>query len=173
MTVEIRINNKAFAQLEAAPQVLEDAAIEALTRAGAIFESQAAKNVPVVFGVLRGSVFSELRGSRAQGYEEIVAAGGPSAPYARTVEYGGPPRRVPFFALMRWAKKKFSLEESSAWLVARKVQERIEIQGTKGQYPFNRAWGQRKDEIIRQVRNIIRRAVRTFMKGASGPEAAS
>jgi hypothetical protein len=124
MKIEITID-----RLKLDPSAIAEAIKAALIESGALLEKEIRQRTPQGVGGaqsgLRGSIFSELRGS--EGLLESITSS--SLPYAAPVEFGTVPHFPPVRALIPWVEKFLTLEqgqtaEGVAFAVARAIARR-------------------------------------------------
>lgn len=97
-------------------------------------------------GGLRGSVFSELRGTPAR-REGVVAS---SLFYAPIVEVGRRPgKRPPIAPILLWVRRKLGLSGTEAQQAAFLITRKIGARGTEGAHMFERAF-QKLEPYARQ-----------------------
>lgn len=56
------------------------------------------------------------------------------APYAPVIEYGSRPHIAPLRPLLQWVRRKFGVDDKSAYAIAKGVQNAIAARGTKPRY---------------------------------------
>lgn len=104
---------------------------------------------PVDRGILRGSIFTEVKPGTGRMLVQGLVATGKQAPYAPYVEYGTRPHWMPIKPLKAWAARVLH-DESAAYM----VQRSIAMRGTKPK-PF---FGPAIEEGRRDAPGIMRDA---------------
>ena len=112
---------------------------------GGLLEGQVKQRTPTDTGVLRASVFSELR-ITGQSLEEIISS---PLVYGTPVEFGSKPHFPPPDALKAWARRKLG-DEKLAFVVARAIAKR----GTKPNNMFQDAWDANVGQVQQMLDNI-------------------
>jgi hypothetical protein len=127
----------------------EKRATGAMNESLAFLQAEVQKRTPHgVTGVLRGSIFTELRGTPLDQFQGIVAPGA-EATYAYWVEEGrGPGTPPPFQAIKRWViAKGLGGSEKEINQITGAIRWWIHAFGTKGQHMFRDTYEACKDRI--------------------------
>lgn len=98
-----------------------------------------------VSGLLRGSIFTEITGVRAN-LTGVIAT---SSIYGEPVELGSKPHWAPIGPLKLWALRVLG-DEGAAYAVRWKIKQK----GTKGAFMFKRAFEQSKSFIASQQQEL-------------------
>jgi hypothetical protein len=133
-SITIQVNVKAaYASLD--PDVYAKRMRAGMGEATTYLKGLVQVETPVDEGILRGGIFTDIRGEGI-GIHGIVAPGGGSRDYAAVVENGRRPgaRMPPPQALRNWLRHH-GLPESMAFVVARSIARK----GTKGAHMFAKA----------------------------------
>jgi hypothetical protein len=156
-----------MAQLERAPDIVNEELTRALEGVGARFETIGAEEAPEGAlggaGGLKGSVFAELRGSP---FRELVA--GWSAAYADYVVRGRRPGKMPPEApIALWVQKVLEVGESDLATAVFLVRRAIGRRGTPGN-PFDVRTLLRMEPIAQAELDAAAERVVARIEGVSG-----
>lgn len=127
-------------------------------------EREVSTRTPINAGLLRNSVFAEVRGASDLFPGRLVAGIGET--YASYVELGTRPHWPNVQALRLWVKRKFSLRTETdvtrvAFLVGRKISQR----GTKAHRMLERGVSAVDAQMGRTVRRWEQSIIRTMREG--------
>lgn len=127
-------------------------------------EREVATRTPINTGLLRNSVFAEVRGASELFPGRLVAGIGET--YASFLEFGTRPHWPNLQALRLWAKRKFSLRTETevnrvAFLVGRKISQR----GTKAHRMLERGVSAVDAQMGREVKQWAQEIVRAMAEG--------
>jgi len=112
-------------------------------------------------GLLRGSIFHEMRGD-AQGVSGVV---GSPLNYALPVELGTKPHFPPLAPLQDWVEKKLGVDKSESRQVAFLIARKIARKGTKAQHPFERGLSDNARQTVALIEAAIPRIVARLEQG--------
>jgi HK97 gp10 family phage protein len=113
-----------------ARQVAQQEMGQAVFEVVELIADKARTRAPVNLGILRSSIFTEVKPGTGQTLVTGLVATGKQAPYARFVESGTKPHWAPIAPLKAWARRVLGDEQA-----AYAVQHAIAQRGTKAQ-PF-------------------------------------
>lgn len=170
MTVRLRRFGLIFDPQQATHAMAKENTAE-LQALGGDIEREVAVRTPNVMGLLRDSVFAEVRGASELFPGRLVAGIGET--HASYVELGTRPHWPDVKALRIWAKRKFQLRTEAevnrvAFLVGRTIAGRSpkgKPGGTKAQRMFERGVSAVDAQMGRTVRRWERSIIRMMREG--------
>jgi hypothetical protein len=110
-------------------------AMEILVETGTALVATAIKpRTPWATGNLANSIMADRPIVTA--FHEVIGEVGTPVKYALPVEMGTPPHEVPLYDLYMWARRKYGVPVKNAWAIAKAVQMRIAVHGTKPHHMF-------------------------------------
>jgi hypothetical protein len=151
--------------LRQAPRIAREEMAVSLEEALSLLEREIKENMPVgAHGLLRGSVFHELRGDPG-GVAGVV---GSPLNYALPVELGTKPHFPPLAPLQDWVEKKLGVDKSESRQVAFLVARKIARKGTAAQHPFEQGLSENSRQVLALIEGALPRIVARLEAGESG-----
>lgn len=148
--------------LRQAPRIAREEMAIGLEEALSLLEREIKENMPVgAHGLLRGSVFHEMRGD-PRGVAGIV---GSPQQYALPVELGTKPHFPPLAPLQDWVERKLGVDKSESKQVAFLIARKISRKGTKGQHPFEKGMSENSRQVISMIEAAIARIAARLEQG--------
>ena len=156
----IQVNSSDLAQ---AKRLLDPARFSRLLRSGmeealAYMKGLVQGKTPVDTGLLRGSIFTEIRGTMLD-FHGVVAPGPAVKEYASVMELGRRPgaRMPPVDAIVRWVIRKQIASGGSARSVAFLIARSIGRKGIRGRHMFEEAAREGAATAVRIIENRFRK----------------
>ena len=141
--ITVQITGIAAAMKKFSPEELDKRKVAAMNESLAMLKGMVQERTPVDRGILRGSIFTELRGEPAN-LRGIVAPGPATKEYAPVMELGRKPggKMPPVSAIAAWAHRKGIM--ISAFVLARSIARK----GIKGHFMFRDAARKGKGRVL-------------------------
>jgi hypothetical protein len=148
--------------LRQASRIAREEMAVSVEQALSLLEREIKENIPVgAHGLLRGSVFHELRGD-PQGVSGVV---GSPLNYALPVELGTKPHFPPLAPLQDWVEKKLGIDKSESKQVAFLIARKISRKGTQGQHPFEKGLSENSRQVLALIEAAIPRIIARLEQG--------
>ena len=154
--------------LRQAPRIAREEMAVSLEQALGFLEREIKENVAPpgpggASGLLRGSVFHEMRGDPG-GVAGVV---GSPLNYALPVELGSKPHFPPLAPLQDWVEKKLGVDKSESRQVAFLVARKIARKGTAAQHPFEQGLSENSRQVVALIEAALPRIVARLEAGES------